>query len=71
MGTMKVATSEALASTVNSHSLDPGDSFEFSVDNFGALDSLIDLNEIWFDGSDATDRLVVTYTEYVTQPGNE
>lgn len=68
VGVIKVADSEAKASTVNAHSLDAGAHFTVGVDNFGNVDAFLDINNFWFDSSESGDKLVVSYLIDQTNP---
>ena len=60
-GNMYVATTEALASSVNRHVLAATDTLAAQIDRWADLDQVINLKDLWFDGATTGERLVVTY----------
>ena len=58
-GLLYVASSESNATTTNRVLVDS--SLSVTVDNFADLDGLINLRDIWFDGENSSDKLVVFY----------
>jgi len=66
---MYVSDSEAKASTVNRHKLAAGDSILISVDQYADSNAFIDIRDIWFDGEVNSEKLVVSYLLFVTNPG--
>jgi len=66
---MYVGDSSANILAGNYHTLRPGEAFEFSLDDSGADEDRVfmDLSELWFDGQNTSDKLVISYLneEYV------
>lgn len=60
---MYVGDSSAGVAAGNYHTLRPGEAFEFSLDDTGADADRVymDLQELWFDGQNTGDKLVVSY----------
>ena len=66
-GKMFVSSSEALASTVNRHSLASEESHIIGSSPFAALDARLDLRDIWFDGETSGEKLVVSYIQFAEE----
>jgi hypothetical protein len=61
---MFLADSEAKATTSNRHTLPTGAShFTISADNWGSLNGMVDLNQVWFDAAVSGEKLVVSYLD--------
>jgi hypothetical protein len=64
LGKIYIADSEAKATTLNRHVLyEEGAMFNILASAWGNLHAQINLKDIWVDGSQAGDRLVVSYIE--------
>lgn len=64
VGKIYISDTEANATTLNRHVLyEEGAMFNVSASAWGNLHAQINLKEIWIDGSQSGDRLVVSYIE--------
>ena len=56
-----IATSEANATSLNRHVLNPGDAIKFNSIPYGNLNATLNLFDIWYHGETIGERIVVTY----------
>jgi len=62
-GFIRIAPTEAQASTTNAIALAAGQPYEREVDNWADLDAILNLKEFWIDGTVAADIVVVAFSQ--------
>jgi hypothetical protein len=63
-GLLYIADTESNATSTNRHTLDAKNQFmTIEPDEYGALDALLNLRDIWVHGDTPGDRFVVTYID--------
>lgn len=56
-----ITDTEAHGTTTNRHLLEPGDLIRITPEEYGNLDAIMDLKDLWFNSAKAGNKLVVSF----------